>query len=505
MRKTKKWIGLSLCNLLLASTLVGCSDTSSQDTSKESTTAKTSTATKDENVKTVVFVQDTDTANGLNFTDPVTEALEVETTLEDDGIASRIYKPSSGETLIVTFHGNGEGGTEDGSNNYSQIAANRQVATMISQEVQEGFGGAYVLSFQTPDDWYTDHTEEVKKVIDEVVKEYNINPDRIFATGLSAGGLMTERMIGTYPELFAGALISCPAIAKNDTYVEGSAVLPTLGGDYSAEDYIIYPDANDKELEGIADDKSLDAGDEKTGFKTEDGTAYAKFKKPADYEEYVKNYDKWIEAIAKSNVPIYIVHSYTDPTIYYTWTEKAGTGISEYRQANNLDGEIRYEIIDSTDPWPGHWAWVKMYNNDITNDGTTTIDWFTSLVEPTEGFTYSAPKESDEHSTTQDGQVEYTLEAEVLDDGEKITKIHLAPLDDSIDVSKLTPELFKVTRTNYGESEEVEVTEITVDGDNCVILTLEPEGVLHYNGKRNIVEPIVYTIEEADLPTKESK
>ncbi len=508
MRKTRKWFGLSLSSVLFVASLAGCSSTSETSSTKTSdATAKTDSKASDETVL-VTFVQDTNTPNTLNFRDLVTEQMEVETTLEEDGIASRIYIPENGaDTLIVTFHGNGEGGTEDGSNNYSQIAANRQVATMISDVVQSGFGGAYVLSFQTPDDWYHDHTQEVKKVIDEVVKKYNIDPDRIFATGLSAGGLMTERMIGTYPDLFAGALISCAAIAKNDTYVEGSAVLPTLGGDYETyeEEYIVYPDETDKSVEGVADDKSLDAGDEKTGFTTEDGTAYAKFKKPADYDEYVKNYEQWIEAIAKSNVPLYFVHSYTDPTIYYKWTEMAAEGIEEYREANNLDGEVHYEIIDSTDPWPGHWAWVRMYNNDITDDhGHSTLDWFTTLVDATEGYNAPVLEVTDTHNNLGEGTIEFTLEAEVLDDGEKITKIHTAPLEETIDVDKITPEMFTVTRTNYEDTQEIEVTEVTVDDDNCLILTLEPVGVLYYNGKRNIIEPIVYSIEAVDLPVKES-
>ena len=509
MQKTKKWFGLGLSSMLFVASLAGCSSTTdTSSTTKSDATAKTDSksTTSDETVL-VTFVQDTDTPNGLNFRDLVTEQMEVETTLEDNGIASRIYKPEGGaDTLIVTFHGNGEGGTEDGSNNYSQIAANRQVATMISDAVQSGFGGAYVLSFQTPDDWYHDHTEEVKKVIDEVVKEYNIDENRLFATGLSAGGLMTERMIGTYPDLFAGALISCAAIAKNDTYVEGSATLPALGGDYETyeEEYIVYPDENDKTVEGIADDKSLDAGDEKTGFATEDGIAYAKFKKPADYEEYVKNYDAWIEAIAKSNVPLYFVHSYTDPTIYYKWTETAVEGIEEYRKANNLDGEVHYEIIESTDPWPGHWAWVRMYNNDITDaDGHSTLDWFATLVDATEGYSIPILEALDEHNDLGENTVEFTLEANVLDDGQKVTQIHIAPVNDNIDVDKLTPNMFKVTRTNYDETQEVEVTDITVDDDNCIILTVDPIGVLYYNGKRNIVEPIVYSIEAIELPIKE--
>ena len=218
------------------------------------------------------FVQNTDTKNTYGYVDKEVDQFETYSTVAGTSgnytsISSKIYKPVSGDTLIVCFHGNGEGGVDGVCNNYSQLAGNQMAVKFISPEVQQAYKGAYVLAFQAPDYWYNDYTAQAKAIIDQAVNEFGIK--QVFVTGLSAGGLMTERMLAKYGNYFSGALISCAAIAKNGQYVEG------LGGDYSQDNG--YLDEN----------KNL---------------------KPVDYEKYVANYKTWLEAIAESNVPMYLVH-----------------------------------------------------------------------------------------------------------------------------------------------------------------------------------------------------
>ncbi|WP_376776085.1 extracellular catalytic domain type 1 short-chain-length polyhydroxyalkanoate depolymerase [Rhizobium populisoli] len=47
----------------------------------------------------------------------------------------------------------------------------------------------------------------MRQMIDTVVKRCGISPTRIFVTGLSAGGVMANVMLATYPEIFAGGAI----------------------------------------------------------------------------------------------------------------------------------------------------------------------------------------------------------------------------------------------------------------------------------------------------------
>ena len=44
----------------------------------------------------------------------------------------------------------------------------------------------------------------VKQMVDKMISDYGLDPERVFVTGLSAGGYMTTVMLATYPDVFAG-------------------------------------------------------------------------------------------------------------------------------------------------------------------------------------------------------------------------------------------------------------------------------------------------------------
>ncbi len=133
------------------------------------------------------------------------------------GINYQLYKPAGGaDKLVVWFHGNGEGDMLDSDNNVAQLLGNRGGVAWASDEFQEILGGAYVMAFQAPDTWYYAQRDglldQAAAEIRAVLSVYGIDPAKVVLSGCSAGGYMSTRMLIAHPELFAVALINCPAL-----------------------------------------------------------------------------------------------------------------------------------------------------------------------------------------------------------------------------------------------------------------------------------------------------
>ncbi len=85
---------------------------------------------------------------------------------------------------------------------------------------------------------------EIKLMIDMMKADYSISPDKIFITGLSAGGAMTNVMLAAYPDLFAaGAVIAGLAYKAEPGKPETFAGDPQVLGDKirSASSHSEYP------------------------------------------------------------------------------------------------------------------------------------------------------------------------------------------------------------------------------------------------------------------------
>jgi len=142
------------------------------------------------------------------------------------GVNYQYFKPVNKDDgkkhpLIIWFHGNGEGGYKDYQNNVSQKLANRGAVAFAEDKAQKIFGGAYVVAPQADDTWYNNYTKgyikSVKAMIDEFVSENNIDKNRIYVFGASAGGYMSFRMMIEYPDYFAAFSTSAAALDKAAT------------------------------------------------------------------------------------------------------------------------------------------------------------------------------------------------------------------------------------------------------------------------------------------------
>ena len=139
------------------------------------------------------------------------------------GVNYQYFKPVNKDDgkkhpLIIWFHGNGEGGYKDYRNNVSQKLANRGAVAFAEDKTQKIFGGAYVVAPQADDTWYNNYTKgyikSVKAMIDEFVSENNVDKNRIYIFGASAGGYMSFRMMIEYPDYFAAFSTSAAALDK---------------------------------------------------------------------------------------------------------------------------------------------------------------------------------------------------------------------------------------------------------------------------------------------------
>lgn len=147
-----------------------------------------------------------------------------------EGLNYRLFTPEmdddSSPALVIFLHGNGEGGVDaDEYNNESPLRANRGVLAYSTSEAQEALGGAYVVGPQVPGTWYDDPDEDysgkLAGLVDEVLSEHSdIDPDRVYVAGLSAGGYMGIRFAGAYPDEVAAVVAIAPALwlYRNDAY-----------------------------------------------------------------------------------------------------------------------------------------------------------------------------------------------------------------------------------------------------------------------------------------------
>lgn len=170
--------------------------------------------------------------------------------------------------LIIWLHGAGEGGEDTTINTLGN-----KVSALIDEDIQNQFGGAYVLAPQTPTMWmdmgdinYTDdgttiYLESLMNLIYSYVESNkDIDENRIYIGGCSNGGFMTMALILENPEYFAAAYPICEAFKDewiSDEKLEKIKNLP-IWFTYAENDEVVNPTAN-----SIATIERLKANDAK--------------------------------------------------------------------------------------------------------------------------------------------------------------------------------------------------------------------------------------------------
>jgi poly(hydroxyalkanoate) depolymerase family esterase len=111
--------------------------------------------------------------------------------------------------LVVVLHGCTQNAAAyDVGAGWSTLA-DRYGFALLMPEQKPSNNGNCCFNWFNPEDISRGSGEalSIRQMIARMSREYGIDKDRIFATGLSAGGAMTSVMLATYPEVFAGGAV----------------------------------------------------------------------------------------------------------------------------------------------------------------------------------------------------------------------------------------------------------------------------------------------------------
>jgi poly(hydroxyalkanoate) depolymerase family esterase len=111
--------------------------------------------------------------------------------------------------LVVVLHGCTQNAAGyDAGAGWSTLA-DRYGFALLMPEQKPSNNGNCCFNWFSPEDTARGSGEalSIRQMIARMSREYGIDQDRIFVTGLSAGGAMTSVMLATYPEVFAGGAV----------------------------------------------------------------------------------------------------------------------------------------------------------------------------------------------------------------------------------------------------------------------------------------------------------
>ena len=111
--------------------------------------------------------------------------------------------------LVVALHGCTQtADSYDRGTGWSDLA-DRLGFILIFPEQQPANNPKNCFSWFLPDDTARDSGEalSIRQMIAKAVEKFGVDRNRMFVTGLSAGGAMASVMLATYPEIFAGGAI----------------------------------------------------------------------------------------------------------------------------------------------------------------------------------------------------------------------------------------------------------------------------------------------------------
>ncbi len=150
------------------------------------------------------------TGNGASYGDRLSDLPEFGG--NPGNLRARTYFPAelpANAALVVVLHGCTQTAARyDAGAGWSELADRHGFALLLPEQRRENNPNLCFNWFQ-PDDIKrgSGEAESIRVMILRLMADRNIDPARIFITGLSAGGAMSVVMLACYPELFAGGAV----------------------------------------------------------------------------------------------------------------------------------------------------------------------------------------------------------------------------------------------------------------------------------------------------------
>ena len=125
---------------------------------------------------------------------------------------AQVYVPDElpkGAALVVVLHGCTQNASVyDRGSGWSKLADRHGFALLFPQQ-RRANNPNLCFNWYVPGDARRSQGEalSISQMVRHMTQKHQIDPERVFITGLSAGGAMTSVMLAAYPELFAGGAI----------------------------------------------------------------------------------------------------------------------------------------------------------------------------------------------------------------------------------------------------------------------------------------------------------
>lgn len=235
------------------------------------------------------------------------------------------YDPQKAFPLVLLFHGGG-GNAKQALDNYGFVEkANREGFVLVAPNGtgrlknrmltwNVGFGFGYAMSNNIDDIGFT------RKLIKELEENLRIDPKRIFATGISNGGILCHFLAAKLPDRIA---VIAPVVA-------------TIGGKRSLDEQYILPSEPKEAVSVIAFNGLLDEHIPYSG-----GLQKKSFEKPVWVKPAEEMHSFWVKVNQCTSIPQIEVNKHDE---YKKITYDQGINDSEV---------VQYLIFNQGHTWPG--------------------------------------------------------------------------------------------------------------------------------------------------------